>query len=174
MWNTRLLVVEPARGDVPLVVRKEQEIEPAQGAAAVVHAGGHEVPEHPLAGLAECLRRLADQRALMRAISRDSPASLGPFRFGHPRRLLGGAADPALHPEDDIFKSLVEAVGLARDSARGSGGFFRAGPPIPAQGRSRNHGQKCCTPPIPCAILYRACTGARKSKLRSGFQCGLR
>ncbi len=109
----RLLVGQPAGSHVLLVERREQHVQATECAAAVVHARGRLVPQHPLARLTESLRRLGDEAAVdsrnLAQVRRIRRVGLvcGP-RF----RCIRGAADPVLHPQHDIGQPVVERLRL--------------------------------------------------------------
>lgn len=69
------LVVQGPGGRLPRVVGVEQRVQPAQGAAAVVGAAGHLVPEEELARLLKrlglCVRDLAVERAQVAQVRGD-------------------------------------------------------------------------------------------------------
>lgn len=133
------LVVQGPGGRLLRVVGVEQRVQPAQGAAAVVGAAGHLVPEEELARLLKrlglCVRDLAVERAQVAQVRGDlrvrnarrqlrRDAGIGVNAAGEGGRLP--VAEHALVVGDvhDVLGHIARLVPLARGSDS-----HRAGPP---------------------------------------------
>ncbi len=97
----RLFIGQDAGGRVALVIGQQQHVQPAQRAAAVVHARGDLVPEDPLAGLPEGARGLGDQAMVDVGHLLQVAAQLGvapdPPYAGLPRQCAGSNPDAQYH-----------------------------------------------------------------------------
>ena len=114
MWKMASSSVSVPAAVSRSIERQQEHVQPAQRAAAVVHPRGGLVPEHPLARLAEGLRRLGHEAAVDRGdLSQVRARAPGraPAR-GQPRGGVRRPSDPVLHPQHDVAQPVVERLRL--------------------------------------------------------------